>query len=260
MSQQPFPGVVAITGGANGLGLAIAKRFAHERFKVAILDIEINVAENEVQALKNNGAEALAAYLDVSKLESIEQAFDLCRAEFSRLDVLVCCAGLSCVKPFLEVSPSEWDQTFAVNTRGLFFCNQKAAKIMADTGGGRIINVSSPASYLGLPFYTAYAASKAAVDSITRSAAIALAPSNIRVNSLAPGRMDTRMQESSERLWAQYAGVDYEEFVESRTRSLPLKRRATLEEISDAVLFLASSSSDYMTGSRLNISGGLELS
>jgi 3-oxoacyl-[acyl-carrier protein] reductase len=260
MQQHLVPGVVAITGGANGLGLAIAKRFAQERFKVAILDIEINVAESEASSLKNNGAGALAVYLDVSKLESIEQAFDRCHKEFSRLDVLVCCAGLSCVKPFLEVTPSEWDQTFAVNTRGLFFCNQKAGKLMRETGGGSIVNVTSPASYLGLPFYTAYAASKAAVDSITRSAAIALAPCNIRVNSLAPGRMDTRMQESSERLWAQYAGMDYEEFVESRTQSLPLKRRATLEEIAEAVFFLASPSADYMTGSRLNISGGLELS
>jgi NAD(P)-dependent dehydrogenase (short-subunit alcohol dehydrogenase family) len=260
MRQPHDPGVVAITGSANGLGRAIAKRFARERFKVALLDIEINVAENEASALRSEGAHSLAVYLDVSKLETIEQALDRCVQEFSRLDVLVCCAGVSCVKPFIEVSPCEWDQTFAVNTRGLFFCNQKAAKVMRGTGGGRIINISSPASYLGLPFYTAYAASKAAVDSITRSAAIALAPFNIRVNSLAPGRMDTRMQESSERLWAQYAGVDYEEFVESRTRSLPLKRRATLEEIAEAVLFLASPAADYMTGSRLNISGGLELS
>jgi 3-oxoacyl-[acyl-carrier protein] reductase len=260
MRRPHDPGVVAITGSANGLGRAIAKRFARERFKVALLDIEINVAENEASALRSEGAHSLAVYLDVSKLETIEQALDRCVQEFSRLDVLVCCAGVSCVKPFIEVSPCEWDQTFAVNTRGLFFCNQKAAKVMRGTGGGRIINISSPASYLGLPFYTAYAASKAAVDSITRSAAIALAPFNIRVNSLAPGRMDTRMQESSERLWAQYAGVDYEEFVESRTRSLPLKRRATLEEIAEAVLFLASPAADYMTGSRLNISGGLELS
>jgi 3-oxoacyl-[acyl-carrier protein] reductase len=260
MRQPHDPGVVAITGSANGLGRAIAKRFARERFKVALLDIEINVAENEASALQSEGAHSLAVYLDVSKLETIDQALDRCVQEFSRLDVLVCCAGVSCVKPFIEVSPCEWDQTFAVNTRGLFFCNQKAAKVMRETGGGRIINISSPASYLGLPFYTAYAASKAAVDSITRSAAIALAPFNIRVNSLAPGRMDTRMQESSERLWAQYAGVDYEEFAESRTRSLPLKRRATLEEIAEAVLFLASPAADYMTGSRLNISGGLELS
>ena len=131
---------------------------------------------------------------------------------------------------------------------------------MRETGGGRIINITSPASYMGLPFYSAYAASKAAVDSITRSAAIALAQYNIRVNSLAPGRMDTRMQELSERAWAENMGMDYEEFVESRTRSLPLKRRAAPEEIAEAVLFLASEAADYMTGSRLNVSGGLELS
>ena len=252
--------VAAITGGANGLGLAVAKRFAREGFQIAILDIEVKTAEDEARKLKDSGIQALAVYLDASKLETIEQAFNECAQEFSRLDVLVCCAGVSSVKPFIEVTAGEWDQTFAVNTRGLFFCNQKAAKVMCKTGGGRIINVSSPASYLGLPFYAAYAASKAAVDSITRSAAVALAPYNIRVNALAPGRMDTRMQELSERAWAQYTGMDYAEFVESRTRSLPLNRRGTTEEIAEAVLFLAGTASDYMTGSRLNISGGLELS
>jgi NAD(P)-dependent dehydrogenase (short-subunit alcohol dehydrogenase family) len=152
MRQPHDPGVVAITGSANGLGRAIAKRFARERFKVALLDIEINVAENEASALRSEGAHSLAVYLDVSKLETIEQALDRCVQEFSRLDVLVCCAGVSCVKPFIEVSPCEWDQTFAVNTRGLFFCNQKAAKVMRGTGGGRIINISSPPRTWDCPF------------------------------------------------------------------------------------------------------------
>jgi NAD(P)-dependent dehydrogenase (short-subunit alcohol dehydrogenase family) len=252
--------VVVITGGANGLGLAISKRFAQEGFRVGVLDIDIAAAEREARSLGDKGLHTLAAFLDVSNLETIEQAFDRCAEKFSRLDVLICSAGVSSVEPFLDVTPAEWDRTFAVNARGLFFCNQKAAKLMQRTGGGRIINITSPASYMGLPFYAAYAASKAAVDSISRSAAIALAPYNIRVNSLAPGRMDTRMQELSERAWARHLGMEYEEFVESRTHSLPLKRRATPEEIAEAVLFLASPAADYMTGSRLNISGGLELS
>ena len=126
--------------------------------------------------------------------------------------------------------------------------------------GGRIINIGSPASRLGLPYYVVYAASKAAVDSITRSAAIALAEFNIRVNCLSPGRMDTAMQERCERALAEYTSTDYEELVNSRTRALPLKRRAEIEEIAAAALFLASDSSDFMTGSRLNITGGQELS
>jgi NAD(P)-dependent dehydrogenase (short-subunit alcohol dehydrogenase family) len=252
--------VAVITGGANGLGLAVVKRFAREGFMVCILDIDIAVAEREARNLNGQGFHALAIYIDVSNLKTIEEAFNRCAEKLSRIDVLVCSAGVSSVEPLIEVTPSEWDRTFAINVRGLFFCNQKAAKIMREGGGGRIINITSPASYMGLPFYAAYAASKAAVDSVTRSAAIALAEYNIRVNSVAPGRMDTRMQELSERAWAENMGVDYEEFVKSRTRSLPLKRRATPEEIAEAVLFLASERADYMTGSRLNISGGLELS
>jgi len=252
--------VAVITGGANGLGLAIAKRFAREGFTVCILDVDIAIAEREAKNLNDQGLHAVAVYIDISNLETIEQAFNRCAEKLSRIDVLVCSAGVSSVEPFMEVTAKEWDRTFAINARGLFFCNQKAAKIMRETGGGRIINITSPASYMGLPFYSAYAASKAAVDSITRSAAIALAQYNIRVNSLAPGRMDTRMQELSERAWAENMGMDYEEFVESRTRSLPLKRRAAPEEIAEAVLFLASEAADYMTGWRLNVSGGLELS
>src|SRR5579884_3531519 len=154
-------------------------------------------------------------------------------------------------------SNGRWRRVFR-GSRGLI--SSFAAQLMRKTGGGRIINITSPASYMGHAYYAAYAASKAAVDSITRSGAVALAEYNIRVNSLAPGRMDTKMQEATERKWAELAGLNYEQLVESRTQSLPLRRRTTPEEIAEAVLFLAVDASDYMTGSRLNISGGLELS
>jgi 3-oxoacyl-[acyl-carrier protein] reductase len=209
--------VAVVTGGANGLGLAVSKRFAEEGFNVCILDINLAAAERETAKLKERGVQALCIQTDISNPDSVEQSFSHCVANFARIDILVCCAAVSSVEPFLDVTPSSWDATFAVNTRGLFFCNQKAGSIMRKTGGGRIINITSPASYMGLPFYTAYAASKAAVDSITRSAAIALAPYNIRVNSLAPGRMDTDMQRASEKSWAKLTGMEYEAFVESRT-------------------------------------------
>jgi len=242
------------------LGEAVARRFAKEGYQVCLLDIDAPAAEAVVKDRNAQGYSAASAWVDVADSDSIDAGMDHCVKVFSRIDVLVCSAGLASVESYLEVTPAGWDRTFAVNVRGLFFCNQKAAKIMSKAGGGRIVNITSPASYMGLPFYTAYAASKAAVDSITRSGAIALAEHNIRVNCLAPGRMDTQMQETSERRWASLAGVSYEQFVESRTRSLPLKRRATTDEIAEAVLFLAADGSDYMTGARLNISGGLELS
>lgn len=260
MSEIVQNRVAVVTGGANGLGLSVASCFAVAGYSVCILDIDLAAAEKAAKDLQDQNYQVMAARVDTSNYESVNEAFDRCVEQFSRIDVLVCSAAIISVKPFLEVIPEDWDQTFAVNVKGLFFCNQKGGKVMRSNGGGRIINITSPASYLGLPFYCAYAASKAAVDSITRSAAIALAPDNIRVNCLAPGRMDTGMQEESERAWAQYAGVNYQAFVESRTDSLPLKRRATTQEVAQAVLFLAGEGSDYMTGSRLNITGGQELS
>ena len=252
--------VAAITGGANGLGLAVAKLFAREGFKICILDIDLAASEEQVKQSRAESFEATCAYLDVSDLDTIQTAFDRCVEEFTRIDVLICCAAVIAVEPFLEVSPIGWDRTFTVNARGLFFCNQIAAKIMRKTGGGRIVKLTSPASQMGVSCYTTYAASKAAVDSITRCAAIALAEHNIRVNSLAPGRMNTKMQEITERAQAKSVGLDYDEFVRSRTQSLPLKRRATVEETAETVLFLVSEAAEYMTGSRLNVSGGLELS
>ena len=250
---------MVITGGSHGLGRAVAKRFAQAGFTICILDIDATAAEEVARELSDQSWPAMCASVDVADVDSIQSALDQCVETFLRIDVLVCSAALAPVAPYLEVSPVDWDRTFAVNVRGVFFCNQRAARIMSKAGGGRIINITSPASYMGHAYYTAYAASKAAVDSITRSGAVALADHNIRVNCLAPGRMDTKMQEASERKWVDLAGLDYEQFVESRTQSLPLRRRTTPEEIAEAVLFLAANASDYMTGSRLNISGGLEL-
>jgi NAD(P)-dependent dehydrogenase (short-subunit alcohol dehydrogenase family) len=252
--------VAVITGGSHGLGRAVARLFAREGFKICVLDIDPVAAQGVVKELDEQGYPAMFAQADVTDIESIQSALEACVQRFSRIDILICSAAVAPVAHYLEVSPEEWDHAFAVNVRGLFFCNQRAARLMRKTGGGRIINITSPASYMGHAYYTAYAASKAAVDSITRSGAVALAEYNIRVNSLAPGRMDTKMQEATERKWAELAGMSYDQLVESRTQSLPLKRRTTPEEIAEAVLFLAVDASDYMTGSRLNISGGLELS
>jgi NAD(P)-dependent dehydrogenase (short-subunit alcohol dehydrogenase family) len=252
--------VVVITGGGHGLGRAVAKRFVQAGFTICILDIDPTAAQEVVKDLNEQSYPAMCAQVDVADIDSIQSALDECIQRFSRIDILICSAAVAPVAPYLEVSATDWDRAFAVNVRGLFFCNQRAARLMSKTGSGRIINITSPASYMGHAYYTAYAASKAAVDSITRSGAVALAEYNIRVNSVAPGRMDTKMQEASERKWAELAGLNYEQMVESRTQSLPLRRRTTPEEIAEAVLFLATDASDYMTGSRLNISGGLELS
>jgi NAD(P)-dependent dehydrogenase (short-subunit alcohol dehydrogenase family) len=163
------------------------------------------------------------------------------------------------VEPLLEIKEDDWDRVFAVNVKGVLFMLQAAARHMKNTGGGRIINISSPASRMALPNYTAYAASKAAVDSITRAAAVALGPLGITVNAVAPGRMDTDLQRWTEQKFAALAGLDVASFVQQRTTSIPLGRRTCPQEVAEAVVWLAGPQAAYITGERLNISGGLEV-
>ncbi len=251
--------VALVTGGAAGLGLAVSLRLAEHGFAVCVLARNYEQAGEVVEALKQQGKEAFAARVDVSEYASIREGFQLCVQEFGRIDAVICNAGVCEVLPFFDVTPDDWDRAFDVNARGVFFCNQIAASLMRENGG-RIINITSPASQLGLPYYAAYAASKAAVDSITRTAAIALAEFNIRVNSVSPGRMDTRMQERGERALADFTGQEYEQLVAQRTKALPLQRRLSVDEVADAVIFLLSDAADFMTGSCLNITGGQRLS
>jgi NAD(P)-dependent dehydrogenase (short-subunit alcohol dehydrogenase family) len=134
-----------------------------------------------------------------------------------------------------------------------------AGRIMRRQKSGRIINITSPASRMALPNYTAYAASKAAVDAITRAAALALAPHGIRVNSLAPGMMDTPMQRVTEEQLARIEGRDdIETFLAERTARIPVGRRIAPEEVAETVLWLAFDAPDYITAERLNVSGGLD--
>jgi NAD(P)-dependent dehydrogenase (short-subunit alcohol dehydrogenase family) len=163
------------------------------------------------------------------------------------------------IQALLEITEAEWDRVFSVNVKGLLFMLQAAAQAMKQNGGGRIINISSPATRMTLTNYTAYATSKAAVDYLTRTAAAALGPFNITVNAVAPGRMDTPMQRITEEKTAAAAGMDIQSFIQSRTTDIPLRRRTSPEEVAEGVVWLATEAASYISGNRLNISGGLEL-
>jgi NAD(P)-dependent dehydrogenase (short-subunit alcohol dehydrogenase family) len=152
-----------------------------------------------------------------------------------------------------------WQRTLSINVTALAMLTAAAGGIMQAQRSGRIVNITSPASRMALPNYAAYAASKAAVDSITRSAAIALAPSGVLVNSVAPGMMDTEMQRSTEKDLARLEGrEDVETFLDERTRRVPLGRRAEIGEVAAAVVWLALDAPSYVTAERFNASGGLD--
>jgi NAD(P)-dependent dehydrogenase (short-subunit alcohol dehydrogenase family) len=248
-----------VTGAARGLGRATACLFARAGAVVSAVDRDAPGVKDTVEAITLAGGRAIAVVADLGTADAAREAVDETVRQLGRLDVLVNAAGVLDVEPLLEVTEGSWDRTFAVNARGLFFCLQAAARVMARQGGGRIVNVSSPASRLGLPLTPVYAATKAAVDSLTRSAAVALAPLGVTVNAIAPGRMETEMTERLDAAVAERTGQEYARLHAERAQAVPLGRRARPEEVAEAALWLASPAAGYATGGRINVSGGLEL-
>ena len=233
---------VLITGGARGIGEAIAARFLEEGSCVVILDKDkagCRDIKQKIPALTGT----LAA--DVSNPIEVEQAFIEMDQMMNGLDILINNAGISMRKPFLEVDPKEWSEVIQVNLNGLFFIAQKAARIMLNGEGGVILNMGSTNGLMGYPFYAAYNASKAGVIELTRSMALELAPS-VRVNVICPGYILTQMQK------AEYTS----EMLRDCEKKVPLARLGKPEEVASLFVFLASDDAEFITGQCFVIDGG----
>jgi NAD(P)-dependent dehydrogenase (short-subunit alcohol dehydrogenase family) len=258
--QYPFKGqVVLVTGAAQGLGRATAQAFARRGAAVALVDMNEAQLNDTAGELRSAGAECAAIAADITAPGAAADIVQKTVRLLGRLDILINNAATSSVESLLDVTEREWDRVFAVNVKALFFLLQAAARVMKDSGGGKIVNVSSPGTRMTLTNYTSYATSKAAVDYITRTAAANLGVYGITVNAVAPGRMDTPMQRITEESNAAAAGVDLKTYIQSRTVDIPLRRRTTPEEVAEGIVWLATQTASYVTGNRLNISGGLEL-
>ena len=248
-----------MTGGCQGLGREICHQMAAKSWRVSIADINGEAGPEIVRELNAKGPEALFIPVDVGSAHGPFEIVDRTVEHFGRLDVLVNCAAHAPVESFLEMTAECWERTLNVNVRGIALAMSAAGEQMKKQKGGRIINITSPASRMALPNYAAYAASKAAVDSITRAAAVALAQFNIQVNSVAPGMMDTPLQLRTEEVFAQLEGcADLEDFRAQRTARIPVGRRTDCSEVAQAVVWLASEAPGYIVAERLNISGGLD--
>ena len=247
-----------IVGGGRGLGRAIAQAYAKEGARLAVADIDLAAAQ-ETLRLAGQAKEGLALSLDVSQPAAIKAAVQSVTDRFGRLDIMVNCAAICLVDPLLELTPERWDRVFAVNARGAFFCMQYAAAAMIPKKFGRIITITTPASQLAVPYFATYGASKAAVDSLSKSAAIAWAPHGITVNSIAPGRMTGGMVDALDRDLAKATGQNLEEFIAVRTKNLPMGRRVDPAEVAASAVWLASEAAGYVTAERFNFTGGQEL-
>ena len=241
--------VALVTGGAGGLGRAIARRLVEDGAAVGLAELPEFIAQAE-EVASSLGQRAMAVPIDVREPATIQAAVAWTVERFGSLDVAVCNAGLNIRKPSLEVTEAEWDAVVDVNLRGVFFTAQAAAAQMVkqQPPGGKIVGIASIMGLVGTPWHAvAYAASKGGVVNMTRALAIEWAGHNIQVNSVAPTYVETPL---TERI------LSDETFRAAVLARTPNGKLATAEQIADAVAFLASRRADMITGVTLPVDGG----
>lgn len=288
-----FTGKVAIvTGSGQGIGQGIAERLAAEGAMVVIADYNAEAAQAVAAGIATAGGQALAYRIDIADVTAVQQMITAVVAAHDHIDILVNNAGVVQTKPMMDLSEADWDRVIAVNQRGSFFCLQAVAaqmiaqvpdavraaaetpadimRIRPEEAGesatvglqasyGKIVNLSSIAGRRGRPLSTHYAASKAAIISITQSAALALAPYRITVNAVCPGIVPTPMWKQIDEERASLFGARAGEAMSAFINTVPLKRAATAADIAGAVAFFCSTDADYITGQALNVDGGFEM-
>jgi|TARA_Y100000814_G_C12349482_1_gene406538 NAD(P)-dependent dehydrogenase (short-subunit alcohol dehydrogenase family) len=235
-----------ITGAASGIGAAIAKRFAFEGANVALLDLNIDIAEKNAAKLRSEGKLALAKKIDLLDESSVIQTFGQTKELIGPVHILVNSAGIADGSPLAELSSEKWDEMMGVNLRGSFLCCREVIPYMRENQWGRIINIASEVANRGHPGLSHYAASKAAVIAMTKCLALEVVKDNIRANVLSPGPTETSM----------ISGIDETTLSNLLTDLMPIGRLAQPDEIAGAAMYLASEEADFCVGMTLNINGG----
>ncbi len=249
--------VAIVTGGAQGIGRATARRFAEEGAKVVIADLQADAATAVATEIEGSGGEAMGIAVDVRDRAAVQGVVGATVERFGGVDILMNNAGVIRITPFLEIDEAEWDLLFGVNCKGLLWFAQAAAARMIEQGrGGRIINVASQAGRRGEPLVLTYCASKATVISMTQSMALALAPHQITVNAIAPGIVDTPLWESNDRRFAELLGMEVGEPKRTFVATIPLGRIEQPEDVAGMAAFLASADAGYITQQCYNVDGG----
>jgi NAD(P)-dependent dehydrogenase (short-subunit alcohol dehydrogenase family) len=239
--------VALITGAARGIGLATARRFLAEGWRVALLDIEADLLRGAVAAIARPDA-TLALPCDVSDVAAVRAAIEAIGRRFGRLDALVNNAGVAVFAPLLETSDEDWNRVLAVNLTGPFLCTKAAAPLMREHGGGTVVNITSISAVRASTLRSAYGTSKAGLAHLTKQLAVELASLGIRVNGIAPGPVDTAMAKA---VHTPEIRADYHD-------AIPLNRYGLEEELAEAIFFLSCDRSSYITGQILAVDGGFD--
>ena len=239
--------VALVTGAARGIGLAAARRFLAEGWKVALLDINGEQLGTTMAALAKPD-DTLMLHCDVSDAAAVTAAVRRTAERFERLDALVNNAGIAVFKPILETTPEEWARVLAVNLTGPFLATQAAAPIMAEGGGGAVVNITSISGLRASTLRVAYGTSKAGLAHLTKQQAVELGALGIRVNGVAPGPVDTAMAKA----------VHTPEIRKDYHDTIPLNRYGPEEELAEAIFFLCSDRATYLTGQVIAVDGGFD--
>ena len=242
-----FEGKVAVvTGAARGIGQAIAKRLAQEGADVAICDLQVEWLAETAGIVEGLGRKALPLAVDVGNGEQVNACIGEVLNVFGKVDIMVNNAGITKDTLLVRMSDEDWDAVLRVNLKGTFLFSRAVAKPMMKARSGAIVNIASISGVIGTPGQANYAASKAGVIALTKSTANELAARGVRANAIAPGFISSKMTDAlSEDVRKQYLA------------RIPLGRFGSVEDIADAVVFLASERSSYLTGQTLHVNGGM---
>jgi len=240
--------VAVVTGAASGMGLAVSRRLAERGDRVALLDYSDTV-QQAADDLRAAGTRTLAARVDVTDRNAVEEALRRVRETFGPIEIMVTSAGLDEFRAFTEISVAAWDRMLAVNLTGTFHCVQAAVPDMLAAKWGRIVTISSSSAQSGAARMAHYVASKGGVVGLTKALALELAPHGITVNTIPPGFIDTPMARRAEAA-GNLPSIDA---VAART---PVRRAGTPEDIAAACAFLCSDEAGYITGQLIGVNGG----
>jgi len=242
------PRTAVVTGGASGIGLAIATRLAADGRIVAVFDLNGDGAQAAAAAIEAGGGKARGYRVDVTDRDAIEAGVADVAATLGPPTILVNNAGLPGFKPFLDITVDEWSSRLDVNLTGTFHCCQVVLPHMIDAGWGRIVNISSSSTHSGVARMTHYVAAKSGVNGLSKSLALEFGPKGITVNVIPPGFIDTPMLRASE--------VGQPAIFERAVATTPVGRSGRPEDIAAACAFLVSDEASYITGQILGVNGG----
>lgn len=238
--------VAVVTGGARGIGKAIAVALARKGVNLVIADISLEQAKDTSAELEKLGVKTMPVKLDVSKSDEVIKIFEDISKEFGKINILINNAGITRDGLIMRMKEEDWDTVININLKSVFLCSKEAIKVMAKQRYGRIINIASVVAFMGNPGQANYSASKAGIVGLTKTTAKEYASRGITANAVAPGFITTAMTDALP-----------ENVKDEMKRAIPLGRFGTPDDVANAVVFLASPEAGYITGQVIHVNGGM---